>query len=205
MALFITLLSVSALAFAEETPPEPPDAELRSNVLQLIEKLGNDEFECREQAQKELAALGPKAALIVDKLPASADAEVNSRLQRFHLQCRLYAANSLPELLTLRQLFLTAENTELADAALKKAETLASPLELASALFERSMTDHRKVKPDITSRSATIALIQIETDLNLCIDYYDAHLKLHPDDKDAEDRMTEAAMINYACRKYSSL
>lgn len=202
ITIYILLLSTFALARAEDTPVDLPDAELKEKVLRLIEQLGNDEFDVREKAEHALVALGPKAVAIISKLPFSTDAEVNVRLQRFRIQNQLEEAKTLAEVMALRKKFLAAENFELAAAALEKAKKFETPGELADALYQSSLAAYCKIKG---AGHPLSALRQVERDLSLCVDCYDAHLKKHPEDKDAETRQTEASMILYGCRKYMSL
>ncbi|OAI48120.1 hypothetical protein AYO44_07980 [Planctomycetaceae bacterium SCGC AG-212-F19] len=66
-------------------------------VAKLIEQLGADRFRLREQATRELIALGRSALPLVEQATASRDAEVASRAQRIAMEIR----NSVPYLLEI--------------------------------------------------------------------------------------------------------
>jgi formylglycine-generating enzyme required for sulfatase activity len=80
-ALITGLCAFTCISLAQETPREPaPDQELSARIEQLLKRLGDDDFQKREVAQKELIEIGKPALEAMERTAASADdAEVKTR------------------------------------------------------------------------------------------------------------------------------
>jgi hypothetical protein len=73
---------VLALFAASMNAADPPDAKLVERVTRLVKQLGADDFEGRQNAEKQLIDLGPPVLPILDKLEPFADVEVAQRVRR---------------------------------------------------------------------------------------------------------------------------
>jgi hypothetical protein len=206
MRFGIALLFLCALSTAAEAPPQADDAALREKVTRLVAQLGSDEFSVRDNASKELLALGERGFAIIKTLTKSTDAETNLRLRKICVQFSIADVKTLAEALELRRKFLDDGKRDLAAEATRKAESIAKPIQIADALRESALAEYRTVKIDTGMGAvASSKMKRVLMDLDDSINYYDQHMKAHPEDKNAESRQTEASMIAYGCRKYLSL
>ena len=64
----------------EVKPPAPPDKSLADKVAAIVRRLGDDSWEVREQASRDLVALGVEILPILEKT-SSNDAEVKGRIE----------------------------------------------------------------------------------------------------------------------------
>jgi hypothetical protein len=71
------------LALAAAPPPGP--AEYAKRFATLVTQLGDDDFERRQQAERELVALGSAILPLIDRLGTHTDLEVRVRLRRIRL------------------------------------------------------------------------------------------------------------------------
>lgn len=89
--LLVLCVALYSTILAQESPPEPviqnpasiprEDAErdLNTRIEKLIKQLGDDRFETRESATKELREIGPVARAALEKATENSDAEIASR------------------------------------------------------------------------------------------------------------------------------
>jgi len=202
--MICTLLLVTGLAArAGEAPAETATAGLKEKGLELIKQLGSDDFAVREDADKKIVALGEPAVEIIKSLPKSEVAEVALRLHKIRTLFSIVEVKTLAEALALRLKFLDDDKAELAAAALKKAETLGKPLEIAQSLYQSGLGTYRQFKQDGHDKNRLLK--RVANEMDLCVEYFQTYLKDHPDDKAVEANQAEASMILYSCRKYMSL
>jgi hypothetical protein len=79
--LLLVVLTISPGALPAADPPAA-DRRLADRVTRLVKQLGDEAFDRRQAAEKQLIALGPGILPILDKLGASRDPEVAVRIRR---------------------------------------------------------------------------------------------------------------------------
>jgi hypothetical protein len=91
-------------AIAQEAPVSPDDGadkaatELRDRICALIRLMGNDDYDVRENAEKELTALGEKVVPEVEKALQDEDPEIRSRAGRILRSLELIPEADLKQL-----------------------------------------------------------------------------------------------------------
>src|SRR3954447_12387605 len=80
----VALLLSLVLPFVFVAAAAPPAGPSGSEVARLIERLGDDDFDKREDASERLATLGDRAILPLYRATFSGDPEVRWRASRLH-------------------------------------------------------------------------------------------------------------------------
>ena len=205
-------LPIPAEAKASEKKVDP------QQVQKLIERLASESYEEREQATADLIKLGPASLPELEKWEKQAgDPEVLQRLSLVRVELGLGAVTTLEQAKALYlkyiaealQADLGSEQAEkfLARAAraMKLVEQFAPEnqrsMVAASLCYESGMRHYRQYQ---AGNKAKIVLLQASKEFEAAVDHYQKHLDKHAADKAAEERMQEANMLLYACRKYAS-
>lgn len=149
--VFLLACGLAAAARAEEKAAEPkPDdkaAEAGKKAAELLKALGDDDFGTREQAEKDLIALGAPAYPVVKQaVDKTDDAEVRTRGKRVLETVALEAEND-PNALAAQARMLALE---------KKFERAAKYYEKAARRFRENAaeTKDNAVRDDLASKAA---------------------------------------------------
>ncbi|MCK6474595.1 MAG: hypothetical protein L6R28_22990 [Planctomycetes bacterium] len=139
--------SVRAEGKSEEPKPEAKAADAEQKAAELLKKLADDDFGTREQAEKDLIALGAPAYPIVKQaVEKTDDAEVRTRGKRVLETVALDAEND-PNALAAQARTLALE---------KKYERAAKYYEKAGRRFRENAaeTKDNAVRDDLTAKAA---------------------------------------------------
>jgi hypothetical protein len=141
--LFVLCPVVTLTLVLPVAPQTPPGATDKERLAQLVTQLGSKQYAQREQASRELDALGSDALAVLRKALKSSDLEVRRRAQALvqKIEKRLETA----KLLTPRTLRLVYKETPLAQAVADFAKKSGFAIELKPG---EPTLDQRKVTLD---------------------------------------------------------
>ena len=193
--------------------PQAADLEER-HIRALVEKLDSEDFEVREQATKDLILLGPAIVPWIDsQKEKETGQEVMARLQVIR---RTFYLVILKKAIKEYRSLISAVVKDIAsgkpvEQVLAKAELAMNAVEnwvgaedrerVLGALHLETGMDFYKMFTQTDSKRQLLQMVQKE--LRHSIAHWEKHLAAQPNDRDAEDKLTEAKMIEYATVKYA--
>jgi len=204
--------SLACVAWAEEQPQIDKD-----KIRALVEKLSDDDYSVREKATADLTAMGTAALPVLEDLSKkNHDPEVQSRIRCIIENCALAGVKTLAEATKLHKQYVEQIVTSGGDdaKALERAEkTIQIVARLAGAEqcnkvlaelhYEAGMAYYRMYAKGMKNPHETLK--RAKDELEKSTEYFEKHQAKNPKDKGTENRLLEAQMILYACRKYQTL
>lgn len=191
-------------------------------VKTWVPRLGDEDHEKREEAQRKLVELGSRVKAAIEKLPPVNDPEVAARLKRIR-ELYFIAADckTAEEAIALlerqnaelyRQLSsepatVQAEQVKKIEDTYARIQALSKPevadLVVANLRYKEGMQAYGQFR-DGDKGNLSQVLKRASLELEKAVALYDKHLKANPNDKLAQDRQAECNMVQYACKKYGA-
>ena len=200
----------------ETYEPQATDLEER-HIRALVEKLDSEEFAVREQATRDLILLGPAIVPWIDSQKEKENSpEAKARLQ---VISRTFNLTFLKKAIKEYRSSISAVVKDIAsgkpvDQVLARAELAMNAVEtwvgaedcervFGALHLEAGMEIYNKYAQTDAGNSQRQLLQVAQKVLRRGIANLEKHLDAHPKDRDAEDKLTEAKLIEYATVKYA--
>lgn len=186
------------------------------SVSDLIAQLGDEDYETREAAERQLTELGDATRGALRDLKTD-DPEVAMRAAReLYRTATCENVTNVNEALTLRCRLSEAMASEGMANDQKAQRELAERMEQVWTRIEKATP---KDEQDLAraelrhsigrkflytyylNRQDKSAIAKAYAELEQAVDHYDAYLKVHPERKDVEERQVQVYMVLYGSRK----